>query len=178
MPVAQQNQIQDAIGSFAYIGVTFFLVTSAYGLKWGVVHKENFLNVFWLKRLSVLLIPVLLCNLVRAGVSVVISGSLEIRSLVSINGWVRVHILFYIVFWIIYYFSSRLKVQAGYWQDIIICLIVVACSLIDRLTSVKLTLVWQTESLDFVFALLLLIVLKYLRGGVIKNGDRRALYSL
>lgn len=33
IPAAYQNRIQDMIGSFAYIGVTFYFMTSAYGLK-------------------------------------------------------------------------------------------------------------------------------------------------
>lgn len=32
VPEAYQNGIQDMLGSFAYIGVTFFFMTSAYGL--------------------------------------------------------------------------------------------------------------------------------------------------
>ena len=30
IPAAYQNRVQDALGSFAYIGVTFFFMTSAY----------------------------------------------------------------------------------------------------------------------------------------------------
>ena len=37
VPVAYQNRIQDMIGSFAYIGVTFFFMTSAYGLRLSIV---------------------------------------------------------------------------------------------------------------------------------------------
>ncbi len=33
IPALYQNRIQDMIGSFAYIGVTFFFMTSAYGLS-------------------------------------------------------------------------------------------------------------------------------------------------
>lgn len=35
IPAVYQNRIQDLMGSFAYIGVTFFFMTSAYGLKVG-----------------------------------------------------------------------------------------------------------------------------------------------
>lgn len=155
IPEAQQNRIQDMMGSFAYIGVTFFFMTSAYGLKWGVIHKENYLHGFWPKRLSALLLPAFLCNLLGVGVSVAISKPVEIWSLIYINEWVGVLLLFYVVFWIIYYLPNKLKVREGYWQDVLICLIVVTCSLIDRLTSVKLTLIWPTESLGFAYGVLL-----------------------
>lgn len=39
IPSLYQNTIQDMIGSFAYIGVTFFFMASAYGLKYGIENK-------------------------------------------------------------------------------------------------------------------------------------------
>ena len=42
VPAQYQNSIQDAIGSFAYIGVTFFFMTSSFGLMYSAEHKEDF----------------------------------------------------------------------------------------------------------------------------------------
>lgn len=155
IPEAQQNQIQDAMGSFAYIGVTFFFMASSYGLKWGVLYKPNYLHGFWLKRLSSLLVPAFLCNLLQVGVFAALSKPVEVWTLFSINEWVEILLLFYAVFWIIYYLPAKLGLVSGYWQDLLICLIVIACSLIDRLTSIKLTLVWPTESLGFAYGIIL-----------------------
>ena len=41
IPAVYQNPIQDMIGSFAYIGVTFFFMTSAYGLRLAVDKKPE-----------------------------------------------------------------------------------------------------------------------------------------
>lgn len=112
-PESWQNQIQDAMGSFAYIGVTFFFMTSAYGLKWGVLHKKNYLKRFWIKRLSTLLIPAFLCNLVQMACFWVISKPYEIRSLISINEFVKVLLIFNAIFWIIYYVPSKLGIGGG-----------------------------------------------------------------
>ncbi len=42
IPAVYQNRIQDLMGSFAYIGVTFFFMTSAYGLKVGAKKESGF----------------------------------------------------------------------------------------------------------------------------------------
>ena len=63
IPLLYQNKIQDAIGSFAYVGVTFFFMVSSYGLKYGINNKKDYLKKFWKKRLSILLIPELLINI-------------------------------------------------------------------------------------------------------------------
>ena len=45
VPTQFQNQIQDMLGSFAYIGVTFFFMTSSYGLMQWI--QKNFRNKRW-----------------------------------------------------------------------------------------------------------------------------------
>ena len=62
VPAAYQNRIQDMLGSFAYIGVTFFFMTSAYGLKWSLEHKPGYMDHFWRRRLPPILIPTLIAN--------------------------------------------------------------------------------------------------------------------
>lgn len=55
IPAVYQNRIQDLMGSFAYIGVTFFFMTSAYGLKVGAKKNPDSTKVFWRRRLPKLL---------------------------------------------------------------------------------------------------------------------------
>lgn len=62
IPAVYQNRIQDLMGSFAYIGVTFFFMTSAYGLKVGAKKNPDSTKVFWRRRLPKLLIPMFLVN--------------------------------------------------------------------------------------------------------------------
>ena len=57
IPGAYQNRIQDMLGSFAYVGVTFFFLTSAYGLRLAAVMRPESLQGFWRKRLPKLLVP-------------------------------------------------------------------------------------------------------------------------
>ena len=66
IPQSYQNLIQDLIGSFGYIGVTFFFMTSAYGLSFGTQARPDALKHFWIKRLPKLLIPNWTTNVVFA----------------------------------------------------------------------------------------------------------------
>ena len=45
VPQEYYNFIQDTIGSFAYIGVTFFFMCSSYGLMYGLHKKKNYLII-------------------------------------------------------------------------------------------------------------------------------------
>lgn len=101
VPVEYQNPIQDAVGSFAYIGVTFFFMTSSFGLMYSTEHKEGYINRFWLNRLPPLLIPALLCNAVDIAVKALGDTQITFWSVISINSWVRVLLLYYLVFWIV-----------------------------------------------------------------------------
>lgn len=103
VPVAYQNKVQDAIGSFAYIGVTFFFMTSAYGLKYGVIHKKNYLDRFWTKRLPPILIPAIICNIIKVAISLIIGEDVSPLNYIAIDDWVKLLVLFYLVFWIFYY---------------------------------------------------------------------------
>lgn len=156
IPDAYQNQIQDMIGSFAYIGVTFFFMTSAYGLKYGMEHKQNYLNHFWLKRLPKLLVPAFLINVIAVISGCIGAGSeFHVLALIQINSWLKVLLLFYLAFWLIFYFSEKFGFHNGLWQDAAVCVFVILCSLTDRLTEFKLTLIWPTESWGFAYGILL-----------------------
>ncbi|MGM9549914.1 MAG: acyltransferase family protein [Faecousia sp.] len=158
VPAAYQNKVQDMIGSFAYIGVTFFFMTSAYGLKYGAEHKKNYLNGFWIKRLPKLLVPACLINVISVALYSFIAGEkFRILELIHINSWVRVLLLFYLVFWLINYLPEKFGVHhwSGPWRDAAVCAFVIAYSLIGRLTESELALGWPTESLGFVYGILL-----------------------
>ena len=101
VPVGYQNPIQDAVGSFAYIGVTFFFMTSSFGLMYSIEHKKGYIKRFWQNRLPTLLIPALLCNAV--GLVVKILGDVQITfwNVINIGAWVKVLLLYYLIFWIV-----------------------------------------------------------------------------
>lgn len=162
VPAAYQNRIQDMMGSFAYIGVTFFFMTSAYGLKYGVAHKENYLQGFWKKRLPAILVPAIFCNIAAIAINAADGKTLSIISFVNVNDWVKVLLLFYLVFWAVYYAADKRDIRrneknggGGYYKDALICLAVILFSLIDRLTPLKLTFIWPTESVGFAYGIIL-----------------------
>ena len=101
VPSQYQNPIQDGIGSFAYIGVTFFFMTSAFGLMYNVAQKEGYLREFWRRRLPPLLIPALLCNALSIAVSTMEKNQITLWSAINIGAWVKVLLLYYFSFWII-----------------------------------------------------------------------------
>lgn len=97
--VAYQNRIQDMLGSFAYIGVTFFFMTSAYGLRLGIEKDPNSIRHFWRKRLPKLLIPMFLVNVVSLIVRLIEGKGISLRTLININGWVQWLLVCYVIFW-------------------------------------------------------------------------------
>lgn len=115
IPAAYQNRLQDMIGSFAYIGVTFFFMTSAVGLKYSMMHKERYMEVFWKRRLPAILIPALLANALVVVMQAIDSGSdgLSFIDIININDWVKVLLLYYVVFWLIYHIAPKLIVIGG-----------------------------------------------------------------
>ena len=109
IPTVYQNRIQDMIGSFAYIGVTFFFMTSAYGLKYSMMHKKGYMEHFWRRRLPAILIPALIAN---AFVVIMqsISGfrDFSVINFFNIDGWVKILLLYYVTFWMIYHIAPKL----------------------------------------------------------------------
>lgn len=122
IPVAYQNPIQDMIGSFAYIGVTFFFLTSAYGLSLAQKKNPNSINSFWRRRLPKLLIPCLVVNVVGLFFNAIVGGSIELSNLIRINGWVQWLLVCYLIFWICHKFIGR-------DQGILTCALVMMFSL-------------------------------------------------
>ena len=104
IPAAYQNCIQDMIGSFAYIGVTFFFMTSSYGLRLGIVKEPDSINFFWRRRLPKLLVPCLLVNFVGGLFSLIQGNGFHLIDLVSLNDWVCWLLICYLFFWIAYKF--------------------------------------------------------------------------
>lgn len=156
IPAVYQNRIQDMIGSFGYIGVTFFFLTSAFGIKNSIAHKENYMDRFWRNRIPGLLIPAFFVAVIIV-IGQVIAGLPETIPAMLYNSmcWLIVLLLFYFVVWAVYFISLKVfKQKEGHWQDAVICLIVLAFSLIDRFTDVKITLIWIVEPLGFAYGIM------------------------
>lgn len=113
VPAVYQNRIQDMLGSFAYIGVTFFFMTSAYGLKWSMEHKPGYMEHFWRRRLPALLIPALFANALSVIIKAFNGETISFLLFIDINAWVKVLLANYLIFWLIYYLLPE-KIGGGY----------------------------------------------------------------
>lgn len=98
-PEAQQNALQDAVGSFAYVAVTFFFMVSSYGMMVSIERKKTYLDTFWRNRLIALLVPVFLVNVLK-----VVLGGIKgffLSELWYINNYVMVLLEFCLLFYVV-----------------------------------------------------------------------------
>lgn len=107
VPAGYQNRLQDMLGSFAYVGVTFFFLTSAYGLRLAAEKRPESIRYFWRHRLPKLLVPCVLANAVRMAAYVAGGSRVSPWMLVRIGGWVRWLLVCYLIFWLCYRFLSE-----------------------------------------------------------------------
>ncbi len=150
IPAAYQNRIQDMIGSFAYIGVTFFFMTSAYGLKLGIKNNPESIRHFWRKRLPKLLVPMFLVNMIAILFGFMENTSVSPWILIKVNGWVWWLLVCYIIFWAV----NRFLASRGGGQDIIICILITAFSVIVYFVKEHISSnTWCPEVFGFVWGI-------------------------
>ncbi len=153
-PEAYLNPIQDAIGSFAYIGVTFFFMTSSYGLTLSALKSpQKLMTDFWKRRLTKLLLPMVMISIISFTIHAVCDGEFNFISLISINKWVRVLLVFYLFFWLVYKFTPQEK--SIEFKSIIIILITILFAVAVYLTDGLFVFGWHIESFGFVWGILL-----------------------
>ena len=154
IPLEQQNTIQDAIGSFAFIGVTFFFMTSSYGLTLSALKKpESYLHGFWTKRLSRLMLPMLFVNVFTILAEVITIKEFDFWQLFRLTGWVRQILFFYLMFWLLHKFlPSKLDVKS---KSLIVILVTCVFSLFVYITKGMGVFGWPTETMGFIYGILL-----------------------
>lgn len=151
IPQAYQNSIQDMIGSFAYIGVTFFFMTSGYGLMLGIQkNAEHSLDGFWQRRLPKLLLPMFLANIIISFANFADKGKYDPLDLINVNGFVRQLMIFYFIFWLV--FRVLPQSISLLCRRNIVCISVAAVSLIAYIFKLQ---AWPTESFGFIYGILL-----------------------
>ena len=129
IPVGYQNVMQDAIGSFAYIGVTGFFMISAYGMQYGFEHNPNYLATFPINRLTTLLIPNIIINLF-AFVAQRISFGIDLSwdFIFTLNRYVIILLEYCLLYFIVQHLSLRFSFKS-YYSDIILIVCVFGSSL-------------------------------------------------
>lgn len=112
IPVAYQNRIQDMIGSFAYIGVTFFFMTSAYGLRLSIEKRPESIKYFWRRRLPKLLIPCFIINCINVLCCFIEGKEFSVLKFIQINDWVQWLLVCYFIFWMVYKFGGGTRIRS------------------------------------------------------------------
>lgn len=145
VPKVHGNVIQDAIGSFGYICVTIFFLLSAYGLKYSISNKKNYLKNFLRNRVLVIYIPFLIANILKQLIELDNGiNFLEIIGLKNIS-FIGELIIFYIIFYIIY--RNLNNKIADY--------VMVGITIVISLVSYVLKIGWFVECLGFAAGIIL-----------------------
>ena len=152
--VEYQNKIQDMIGSFAYIGVTFFFMTSSYGLSLKTTQSSDYLKHFWRRRLPKLLIP---CFLINTVITVIyhykFSVGITLKRLFNINIWVRWLLVCYFFFWLSCLLIKNIRIS----KTVTSVAVIIFSIVIYYLTTVGIVTetTWTTECYGFVWGIVL-----------------------
>ena len=130
---------------------------SAYGLKYSVANKENYLKKFWKNRILVLLIPFWITNVLY--VLNEPKGNL-IDNLLLIIGFyfsfLTIFIVFSICFWAVYKLVKKEKIA-----DIIICTFVFLYSILGKVFGIESG--WMVETMGFIYGILIFYMTQKLR---------------
>lgn len=153
VPSSYQNTVQSILGSFAYIGVTYFFMASGYGLSYGVKSKPDYLKSFWSKRFVKVLIPAVVCNIISCLLRMTTGQKLRVLDYLNIHGWVKTLLLMYIIFWIFHAIDRRIKLLID--VDYMISAVIIVLSLVTYFTDYKVFILWTVESLGFIYGIVL-----------------------
>lgn len=152
IPEAYQNPIQDLLGSFAYVGVTFFFMTSGYGLTLSAkTDPVKTTKGFWQRRLPKLLMPMLLVNILRVAAAYCATGEFAPLGFLHINGFVRQLLLFYFLFWLVFRFlPAKYNTKCA-----VVCICVLIFSIAIYCWETNPLFSWPAESFGFLYGVLL-----------------------
>lgn len=153
VPEMYQNRIQDMIGSFAYIGVTFFFMTSSYGLTISQDIKPEGIKTFWRKRLLKILVVSWICNLLSKLVNLILlNKAFTIMNILMVGSWIKWLLACYFAFWI----SNIVLKKPILWKIATICLVVIGSFIMYYLKHTGMVgTTWETECYGFIWGILL-----------------------
>lgn len=144
---AYQDSISSVVTNFGYIVITMYFMFSAYGLMYSVHRKPGYLNVFFKNRILILLIPYIVSIIVKY------IGHLAVES--GGTGFVRLLILYYIIFYLLNRFIKNEKVVF-----VILCLYPLVYSFVGTIFGDDLGLKsygfgWFLESIGLLYGVVL-----------------------
>ncbi len=130
------NPLQDAVGSFAYVAVTLFFLTSAYGMHLSLNRSQDYLKHFIRNRLSSLLVPQLIVNIIVFAVidiiliSEITGGTPSWRHLWYLDDYVLTLLEYCVAFFVIALAFSKLHWRYSVYRDIMLIALVAGSSLV------------------------------------------------
>ena len=135
-PTSMQNPLQDTIGSFAYVAVTIFFLISAYGMLFGSVKKTSTTGYdikldgkkYWTNRLSSLIIPNLLINIVFIIIGLLFFNYTADKSLkmLNLNGYVWVLLQYCVLFFVCMWFCKKFGIKLRTICIVMACIVAVS----------------------------------------------------
>lgn len=156
-PMEFSNPFQDAIGSFAYVAVTFFFFVSAYGMQYALTYRQNYFHKYWLNRLTTLLIPMVMVNIVSFLLFLVDRSGISSRYalLYHFNEYVFVLLEYCFLFYVCNRIGRRFSLSQS-WINVMLISWVIISSLVLYLTTpadaVKMG--WPYERFGLIWGLL------------------------
>ena len=155
IPISFQNVLQDMIGSFAFIGVSLFDLSSSYGVKFSVDHNSEYLHLFWKKRSLEILIPLFGIALIDFIYALCCPERMMLfAKYKNIYGWILVLFEFYLIFWITYKLASKFVIINQY-KDYLICFLTFTLSVLDYLFNLNIVKGWSLERLGFIVGIMI-----------------------
>lgn len=159
-PTPYQNAIQDAVGSFAYVAVTFFFLFSAYGMQWSLSNKPNYLKHFWRGRLVSLLLPHILINIIFCVVQSVNMGLFQVDTLIYANNYVVILLEYCLLFYVVMVFCKFRHVKSFKWAFVLISAVILISSLLLYFLTISPVdgrhgSMWCVERIGLIWGLLL-----------------------
>lgn len=141
------NECQSWIGSFAFIAVALYFLFASYGLEVSVINKKDYLSHFFVNRFSKILVPYILCILIR----------FLFHTHLTYGGANFVHVL--IVYYIIFYFAHT-KFLDGKKREVFLLICTLGYSIGGFFLGYKLHLPviglkWYPESLGLTLGIII-----------------------
>ena len=143
------NHLQDIIGSFAGVCVSFFFMMSAFGCcnKYFKETQKHFFITFWPKRLISLFLPNLIINLFFCICSACLGHGFKGEYLVHFNFYLYAILVLYFLLFIFFVLDSLFKRKNTTLFLYICSILSIAFSIITYLTKITFYFIWPVESL-------------------------------
>ncbi len=181
IPEQYQNCLSDFVGSFAYIGVSFFCMKAAYGVKYSYDNKENYLKKFWNVRLKKILLPLLVVCIISF-IYCFYNSNFNMFCLFyydNIYGWIRVLLLFYIEFYLVYIGTEKVgNAILIKYRDAFLALLIISQSIMDYTLHYNLIKGWNIERIGFVIGIILYNNKATIKKYIVNNWNRKIILFL